>query len=579
MGQKLGTAIFSSATNQFSGLSKSTIGKIWQDFNDIADGFGITREELYEIFSDSYLEINVSKETMRDITFALFTVFDTDENDLVDALEVCCTISVLSAMRFEEIINFILHAYDFDGKSLLSVDEVILCLKSVGQGLCKISLNEYFPEDIALENLVLTMFFDEIKQEVKDNTKLNVGTLVQLLTSHPDIRSWNTYFSHKKANNNIISSYVDSKDQFGFVTNDDFFWNVGKIKKTVIEQSNNLVPHVDPWLKSVSLLAPTKYSSINKSSMSPNITLELEWVYGYQAQRCSNNVVYNSEGNIVYSCGRYIIIYKSEYHTQQIFSTHNNEVSSLAIHPNKVFIASGERSKSATLLVWNSQTMQIVFKDTIPNSNSIRQITFSNDGVYLSVLIEDLYNSVCVYNWKEKKLLYSSYVDLKLASASAFLTDGTLVVGGVEYLYFWVKSCEGYTKINGIFGNLISVQATTTMVQVGYSYNVICGTGTGYLLLWNDRSCIKYVKAHESAVNALYSCIHGILSGGDDRRIRMFSKTLEPIVTFDISSFGTNPSLRALCLSSDGASIVFGTMASNIFEVIYFLSTYDNLSN
>jgi microtubule-associated protein-like 6 len=77
-------------------------------------------------------------------------------------------------------------------------------------------------------------------------------------------------------------------------------------------------------------------------------------------------------------------------------------------------------------------------------------------------------------------------------------------------------------------------------------------------------------------VNALYSCNYGILSGGKDRRVRLWTMRLEPGATFDCSSLGYLPSIRSVCMSIDGTSIVIGTKGSNIYEVK--LATYDGSS-
>jgi hypothetical protein len=54
---------------------------LWRIFNDIADGFGISKEELEEICSDLKDEVNVSRLAMTEKTGALFTILDTDKVD------------------------------------------------------------------------------------------------------------------------------------------------------------------------------------------------------------------------------------------------------------------------------------------------------------------------------------------------------------------------------------------------------------------------------------------------------------------------------------------------------------------
>lgn len=95
----------------------------------------------------------------------------------------------------------------------------------------------------------------------------------------------------------------------------------------------------------------------------------------------------------------------------------------------------------------------------------------------------------------------------------------------------------------------------------------LTGTVGGLILLWTDVNCIRSVKAHQGAVNVLYSSQHGILSGGKDARIRLWTHRLEPGATFDMSHFGLQPSIRSVCLSQDGSSILFGTRGAEIYEV------------
>lgn len=60
-------------------MSRRAITLLWRVFNDIADGFGISQEELEEICSDLKDEVNVSRLAMTEKTGALFTVLDTDK--------------------------------------------------------------------------------------------------------------------------------------------------------------------------------------------------------------------------------------------------------------------------------------------------------------------------------------------------------------------------------------------------------------------------------------------------------------------------------------------------------------------
>jgi hypothetical protein len=49
MGQLIGRAILANASSPFANLSRRAIANLWQAFNDIADGFGISKDEFEEI--------------------------------------------------------------------------------------------------------------------------------------------------------------------------------------------------------------------------------------------------------------------------------------------------------------------------------------------------------------------------------------------------------------------------------------------------------------------------------------------------------------------------------------------------
>jgi hypothetical protein len=64
---------------------------------------------------------------------------------------------------------------------------VTLALKSVANGLCKASNLPLAKEEL-IEQLVATVFTDQMGYEANDSMKLRINTLVIELSSHPDIR-------------------------------------------------------------------------------------------------------------------------------------------------------------------------------------------------------------------------------------------------------------------------------------------------------------------------------------------------------------------------------------------------------
>ena len=325
------------------------------------------------------------------------------------------------------------------------------------------------------------------------------------------------------------------------------------------------------WRSVAGALTPSAYANCQMSTVAPEASIEMEWVYGYQSEKSKNNLRYTSaKGHcIVYHVGRFGIVYSFDSHKQAIFSGHRNEIVSLAIHPEGEIVATGDSHIMPTLLVWSSITKKILFSDRGFHQNGIIHTAFSHDGKQLASVGLDIFHSVAVHLWEENILLYSSQVDKGRCMSCNFLSDvgNTLAVGGDSYVFLWSKTCEGYTKRRVNFSRHVRLQPITSICHVDVKDSFVCGTISGILLMFTDRNCSRNVKGHLGSVTAIYSCQHGLVTGGKDERIRLWTHNLEPGATFDMAHFGLGPQLRSVCLSMDGASILLGTKGAEIYEI------------
>eukprot|EP01035_Chromulina_nebulosa_P055602 gene55602-76191_t len=202
MGQKLGRVELLPTVEPFTNLPRRAILNIWQVFNNVSDGFGVGIDEIREICSDLKDELNISRLSMDEKSSSLFNIFDTDKNGLIDALEFFSTITTLSGMKKWEIIEFILTIYDFDGTGTLSMDEVVLALKSASIGLSKLVKEEIIvakdsgvAKEELIELIVSYIFHSHLTTEITDDTRISTKILCSLINAHPDISTWFNFFS------------------------------------------------------------------------------------------------------------------------------------------------------------------------------------------------------------------------------------------------------------------------------------------------------------------------------------------------------------------------------------------------
>ena len=610
-------------------MPRRSISLLWQVFNDIADGFGITKDEMQEIFCDLAIELNISQISIKEKAVALFLILDTDRNGLIDALELFGAIAGISGMRLKEIFDFLLCCYDFDGIQELTIDEVTLALKSMSIGLSKIA-NLKIPNEETIEQLVSTMFVDISGKQsaLAGVVSLRITEIIDGLLAHGDIWTWYVFFNNcpqcDLQQYDIRNTEVDydcENQVIQLSTSEKLAleWNVRAKPPVVLPAGKEpekgakpgpkpasanpaaspeaVTPKVlDPWVSAATLLTPLDFAYAQMPRVAPGTAVEPQWVYGYQAEKSRNNVRYNSHGHVVYHVSRYAVVYNIESHEQTIFTGHYNEILCLAMHPDGNIVATGEMgAPDSKVLVWqccntntntnakkNSNAMEILFTDTTFHRNGVIHVAFSLDGKLLGTVGNDKFHTLAVYQWADKTMLFTSRVGEGNCLCLSFMHDPasnntTVCVGGDSYLCFWSKTAEGFAPRPGNFSMHSSKQPITCVTSVhvrgkkgddsGGSDQVVTGTASGQLLLWVDRNCVKVVRAHEGTVSTIYASVHSILTGGKDQRIRQWTLKLEPGATFNISPFGRNPSVRSICMSTDGTTVLFGTRGADIYEI------------
>jgi Ca2+-binding EF-hand superfamily protein len=103
MGQTIGRAPLPAGCQRFLNLPRSCIYDLWEAFNDVAEGFGLTVEEFQEVIKSATLEyLSIPERQLNQETDTVFRLFDDDENNLVDSLEFLSSFATISGMTPEE---------------------------------------------------------------------------------------------------------------------------------------------------------------------------------------------------------------------------------------------------------------------------------------------------------------------------------------------------------------------------------------------------------------------------------------------------------------------------------------------
>uniref|UniRef100_A0A8P0T718 EMAP like 5 n=1 Tax=Canis lupus familiaris TaxID=9615 RepID=A0A8P0T718_CANLF len=303
----------------------------------------------------------------------------------------------------------------------------------------------------------------------------------------------------------------------------------------------------------------------------PNCHLRLEWVYGYRGHQCRNNLYYTAAKEIVYFVAGVGVVYSPREHRQKFYRGHSDDIISLALHPERVLVATGQVGKEPYICVWDSYTVQTisVLKDV--HTHGIACLAFDLDGQRLVSVGLDSKNAVCVWDWKRGKMLSMApgHTDRIFDISWDLYQPNKLVSCGVKHIKFWSLCGNALTPKRGVFGKTGDLQTILCLAcardELTYS-----GALNGDIYVWKGINLIRTIQgAHTAGIFSMNACEEGFATGGRDGCIRLWDLTFKPITVIDLRETDQGYkglSVRSVCWRGD--HILVGTQDSEIFEIV-----------
>ncbi|KAK1171259.1 echinoderm microtubule-associated protein-like 6 isoform X3 [Acipenser oxyrinchus oxyrinchus] len=303
----------------------------------------------------------------------------------------------------------------------------------------------------------------------------------------------------------------------------------------------------------------------------PRCQLRLEWVYGYRGHQCRNNLYYTAGKEVVYFVAGVGVVYNTREHNQKFFRGHNDDIISLALHPDKTQVATGQVGKDPYICVWDTDNVQTIsiLKDV--HTHGVACLAFDLDGQRLSSVGLDAKNTLCIWDWKKGKVLATAtgHSDRIFDIAWDPFQQNRLVSCGVKHIKFWALCGNALTPKRGIFGKTGDLQTILCLASakddITYS-----GALNGDIYVWKGLNLVRTIQgAHGAGIFSMYACEEGFATGGRDGCIRLWDTDFKPITKIDLRETEQGYkglSIRSVCWKAD--RILAGTQDSEIFEVM-----------
>ncbi|XP_028850746.1 echinoderm microtubule-associated protein-like 3 isoform X2 [Denticeps clupeoides] len=324
----------------------------------------------------------------------------------------------------------------------------------------------------------------------------------------------------------------------------------------------------------------------------PPEKLDLDWVYGYRGRDCRANLYVLPSGEAVYFIACVVVLYHITNRTQRHYRKHTDCVRCLAIHPDKVRVATGQTAGvdkdgkpfQPFVYIWDSTTLATLHQIGLGTfERGVGSVAFSqaDGGAFLCVIDDSNEHMLSVWDWAKQ----SRQVEVKSTNEAVLAvefnpSDSNIIIScGKSHVYFWTLSAGTVTKKQGIFGKYKKPKFILCFV-FSLTGDVLTGDSEGNILTWGKSAAdtktlgkaaketfqiMRQTRAHEGSVFTLCVLQGGALlsGGGKDRRIIRWSADLAPERECEIpEQFGAVRTIGNV----DGEELLVGTTRNAILR-------------
>ncbi|XP_065052263.1 echinoderm microtubule-associated protein-like 2 isoform X3 [Rhopilema esculentum] len=287
--------------------------------------------------------------------------------------------------------------------------------------------------------------------------------------------------------------------------------------------------------RAVSTYPPSNFVETKRNGQAPTAEMKLEWVYGYRGRDCRNNLFVLPSGEIVYHIAAVIILLDRSTGEQRHYLGHTDDVKCIALHPDKVIIASGQVAGHSKedgkphVRIWDSntlETLQVIGMGYFERALSCLTFSIKDGGKLLAAVDEANEHIMSLWDWAKN----SRFSDNK-GSNEAVLgvvfhpsNNSTIVSYGRSHIAFWTVTDDmKLTKKMGIFEKY-GKPKFVLCAAFTESGDLLSGDSNGNVFVWGQGSnrISKAVKeAHSGGIFSICCMSDGkiLTGGGKDKRI------------------------------------------------------------
>lgn len=298
------------------------------------------------------------------------------------------------------------------------------------------------------------------------------------------------------------------------------------------------------------IVAPTKPPTHVKDEPAENYALE--YVYGYRTYDTTQNLYYTASNKIVYCAAALGIVLDPATNTQQFFGggsisskgkasiveQHDDDIISLAISPDRKYVATGQVGAKPTMYVWDADTCKMKgpkskCKLTGKNARAVGKLCFSVDGKMVVMTDKSEDRMVYLVDVETGAILCTeknSGEDINGLAWSKKAGDMRFATCGPRGISIWTVEGKSFKK-QKVTGTSTKEFFCCTWDEEG---NLFAGAKGGDVFTSNGNTYVTVKK--NAIIYAINACDGLVMIGMSDGQLYVHDKALKPCFTVNTKS-------------------------------------------
>lgn len=256
----------------------------------------------------------------------------------------------------------------------------------------------------------------------------------------------------------------------------------------------------------------------------PASKLVLHHVHGYRGVDCRDNVHFTGDGELLYFVAGVAVVADIDRNTQRFFTGHDDDIVSVALHPDGTTVATGQIGRHATVCIWDSRTGRLITKLQKVAERRAASLSFSPDGARLIVVGGDDHHTIKVLDWRRASVSVISEArghgnDVLAVRYNPYLTLSSSIGGpdivqcGAKHLKFWATAKGGslttVTPSSSKTGPKVKLSQNFLCVAFFPDASTVVGAASGDILQFRGQELASVLpNAHQGFVSALRVSVH-----------------------------------------------------------------------